>query len=364
MATKLTVIAAIALIFAGTTAHALVLADPSSLQGHQRLASTVPFARVGELGGGVAVSGRWIVTAAHVADSVIPGVTRVEVDGLDYAVWQAVIPDRYSPPGATGIASDIALLGLAKAISTPIAAHLACDRVESGSDVVIVGAGDVRDRHGMPVAGAADGTLLAGRNRVARADADWVDIQLDRKTDEAMWAVSAGGDSGGPMLRRLGDRWQVVAVSSHYPDQPDRHGNRTDRYTNVASHCAWIRQVIGNAPSEPATSASAVALTSAGDALAEQWIQAYNSGFDQIAAFNRDKLSRSMAGQRDIEQQRRRYAALFDQWGPLAIVEVRDGMSADTSMLVVNSELVGRIALIFSFVEEQGLKLDAIASVD
>ncbi|WP_268916007.1 trypsin-like serine protease [Actinomadura logoneensis] len=52
-----------------------------------------------------------------------------------------------------------------------------------------------------------------------------------------------GGDSGSPLLTRVGDHWQVEGVDSR--GVSDICGGGPDIYTGTGSHYAWIRSVVG-----------------------------------------------------------------------------------------------------------------------
>ncbi|MEL6813677.1 MAG: trypsin-like serine protease [Cyanobacteria bacterium J06598_3] len=233
---------------------------------------------------------RWAVTAAYcvvtlyVADyETVP--YQVEIDGMENVVEQVVVPDelidgeikvsRDAKGALTGLTFElveadyeIALLGLASAVShvTPVELYDADD--EAGKTVTILG-WETAEVEGSAVSNTAmDDPLRVADNRITQTDGNYFSVVFDAPgSDEALPLEGVGGsdDIGSPAFIETAEGTRLVGVSvigsvvgSLDEEQPiDFSGiralmsNNTDYgsqhdYLRMSQMKNWIRDVIAS----------------------------------------------------------------------------------------------------------------------
>ncbi len=201
---------------------------------------------VGGLADGTLIAPQWVLTAGHVAR----GAARR--GRLTFSTATETVPVRavfvhpnFSGPGAF----DLGLLQLERPIETvkPIPLMVGQDVDLQGLELVLVGHG----RHGVgnDPARLEDGQRRAGSNLVESVFADSLRFLFDAPGTQnitRLEVIPGPGDSGGPALLRLGDRYVVVAVSS--AGSPGARGpgsyGALDTFARVESSRKWMDSVI------------------------------------------------------------------------------------------------------------------------
>lgn len=196
--------------------------------------------RVGD-GMGTLVAPAWILTAAHVADTVVPGQS-VRVAGRDVAIAEIVLHPDYARATAH---RDLALVRLASAVTDVEPARLGDDGNEAGRHVLFVGDGWT----GTGIDGPGRGPRIrrGAHNVVAATRPGWLEIVFDRPPDgEDLEGISGPGDSGGPALVRDDDGWTILGVSSWNDGDPICVYGSTEYYARVSDALDWIHGVMAD----------------------------------------------------------------------------------------------------------------------
>lgn len=192
-------------------------------------------------GGCTLIGPQWALTAAHVAQSVKPGLGRVSFEGREYAVKRVVVHPQGALKPQEPPEVDLALLELVHPVDGIRPAILNRQDDEVGQIVHVVGHGDLGDGKNAPRRG--DLQRRAGTNVVSDAGPLRIFLRFDKPpagTD--LEAVGGPGDSGGPALRRKGDDIVLVGVSSaSMGGKPGRYGV-TDVYVRVSRFVDWIEK--------------------------------------------------------------------------------------------------------------------------
>lgn len=241
---------------------------------YRELAARPEYAAIGEIvrlgtsgaGTGELIAPRWVITAAHVVQRATPDSTWVRFGDRRIAVRRIVPHPRYAgtvndrPFART--AFDLALLELAgDAPVPPLAVEFAVP--VPGETATLVGFGV-----GGPGARDTAGTKRAARNRIdqvggthrgAEIPANVVLLDFDGPSTarnalgggepEALEGIASGGDSGGALLVRRGDREVLVATfatsSVNVAAAIARDFSGTiNAFVGLAPHRDWIESVL------------------------------------------------------------------------------------------------------------------------
>jgi hypothetical protein len=202
-------------------------------------------------GCGTFIHPKWILTAAHVAESPRVGES-VTVRGVEYPIIRRIIHPGYSLEG--GVLKDIALLELAADVPgvEPALLYEATDEV--GKDILFVGTGwaGTGDRGMADGAINRDRQLRAAQNRVDGTKPDYLRFTFDAPDSGAalpLEGISGPGDSGGPALWIDGGRIYILGVSSHQDGRglsPEGVYGVFEYYTRVSEFRAWILEHVGD----------------------------------------------------------------------------------------------------------------------
>lgn len=194
--------------------------------------------RVGN-GMGTLVAAEWVLTAAHVAEA-LPTGGSVRFDTLEIRVSETFIHPDYADPNHH---RDLALLHLDTPVEalTPAVLHRQTD--ERGRTVTFVGDGDAGTGRTGPRRG--ERVLRAAHNTVQEVRPGWLTFTFDAPpAGEELEGISGPGDSGGPALLRVGDRWHILGVSAYNDGAPPCTYGTTEHYSRVSDECDWIDAVM------------------------------------------------------------------------------------------------------------------------
>lgn len=252
------------LLLLASTASAIVIRHDVDDSRYWVAASEFPalvdFAHEGH---GVLIAPRWIVTAAH-ATQWHP-VTEVMLNGKCRRVARLIVHPGYrklpdslrsgdAGPAMRFIASsdDIALIELAEPVTdvTPVPFYRGND--EQGRIAMLYGKGATGNgRDGQRPDGPNRTELRRAYNRISSARGNWLAYVFDQgAAAHPLEGMLGNGDSGGPLLIRIEDRWVLAGLASWKEGRGNiatmRVGFYGQRSYNVrlSRYASWIDDVI------------------------------------------------------------------------------------------------------------------------
>lgn len=197
---------------------------------------------------GTLVAPQWILSAAHVAETLKPD------HKLLYGDRQLAIEKVIIHPGwlENGRPEDIALIKLQEPVLnvTPMRVYTGRDEMEM--IVFVAGNGDFGT--GLTGPSGNPGAFRAGTNRVDLVTEDYLAWGFDdpgKDPDEPteMEAISGPGDSGGPAFIERNGEYFIVGISSGQSTKATggKEGlyGVAEYYTRVSSHADWIASEMG-----------------------------------------------------------------------------------------------------------------------
>lgn len=264
----------LALLVASSTASAVVIRDDVDDSKYRVPASEFPaLVDLPSEGHGVLIAPQWIVTAAH-AVTWQTEIKQVTINGVPRDVERLVIHPGYKKPPhelihqalTTGDATlvmvllassdDIALIKLAQPVTdvAPVAMYKGSD--EPGQLVKIVGKGATAtgatgyDRH------ASHRTeLRRAFNTITSAHGRWFCYVFDKPPLALpLEGATGNGDSGGPALIRVEDKWLLAGLTSWKNVQgnlttahPGRYGE-TSCNVRLSHYTEWLENTMSAQP--------------------------------------------------------------------------------------------------------------------
>jgi TonB family protein len=235
-------------LVAGTASAVVWRADAPKLAEFELVAKLDAVGRIEKGGVATLIATDWAITAAHVAERLVPG-DRIVWKDKAYAIGRVVIHPQGHPDPArprTPPEVDLALVQLAEPVPATVATGVMPNRAtdEAGKMLVIAGYGDFGPS-GSPLA-REDGKLRAVENEVADAGPLRLFLPFDAPpAGLPLEGIGGPGDSGGPAIS-FGPFFgmKLMGVSSGADGPPGQYGT-VDVYTRVSSHIAWIEEVAG-----------------------------------------------------------------------------------------------------------------------
>lgn len=258
------------LLAVSSTASAIVIRDDVDDSAYRIEASAFPaLADMPGEGHGVLIDPQWVVTAAHTLPHHADGWT-VDIAGSPRAVAQVVIHPGYKTlpqelvdqAMATGEAmlvlvflaasDDIALVRLQEPVTdiAPVPLHRAAEEFGRVAKIIgkgATGTGDV----GHDPKGPNRTTLRRAFNTITSAHGRWLCHVFDAPpAGLPQEGITGNGDSGGPVLVEVGDRWELAGLAAWkffeghvLESRPGRYG-QINCAARVSHHAAWIDGVI------------------------------------------------------------------------------------------------------------------------
>lgn len=291
-----------------------------------------PVCQVATGGEGVLIQPQWVLTAAHVAESLGPFARYVRFGGERYEIQKIVLHPDWVARGGIASGRDVALLKLDRPVKgvEPVLLYAKAD--EAGQIVTFVGRGYTGTGLTGPVRERGR-DLRAATNKVEGVNETSIRMVFDAPpAGTELEGISGPGDSGGPALLDVGGKLYTLGVSSTNSGGEGVHCTygTTETYARVSTAREWIeRSVAADAPSTATAEAwSPVVKISGASALPEStggrvaaaYFAAFNSGADaEVIKFNAQHRAESFFKGRTPEQAARPSRELMDKFGPVEL---------------------------------------------
>lgn len=217
--------------------------------------------------GGALIASDWVVTAAHCKGLMKPGKTQVRVGSPDRdkggvltSIKRVITHPTWSRQGWGDFEGDIALVELDRQVDLePIRIADGPGRVGEPSRII---------GWGMECEDRENPTCANGSKQLQELDTVRVPdrrcVSLDRRAElcagdrDGRAASACNGDSGGPQIRKVNGRWELIGATSR---DGDDMGDRMDGsagcstnpeggpgvgiWTDVTHHRSWIAATTG-----------------------------------------------------------------------------------------------------------------------
>jgi hypothetical protein len=204
-------------------------------------------------GGASLIAPTWLLTAAHVAQS-IPSEVRlsVELAGKRYPIACTILHPAYDQEWSAGEEDDenqtvyLALVELEVPVTNVLPFDLYDRSDEQGQEVLLLGRGEFGD--GLRGARGFDRALRQVSNQIDEVNSYWLKMRFDvPPAGTKLEGVCGRGDSGGPAFIEHAHRFLLAGVSSwqQLGDRPLGTYGCIEHYTRVSCFIDWIRTTCG-----------------------------------------------------------------------------------------------------------------------
>lgn len=204
-------------------------------------------------GGASLIAPTWLLTAAHVAQS-IPSEVRLSVDlaATRYPIVRTILHPAYDQEWSAGEEDDgnqtvdLALVELEVPVANVLPFELYDRSDEQGQEVLLLGRGEVGN--GIRGARGFDRALRQVTNQIDEVDSYWLKLRFDAPpSGTKLEGVCGNGDSGGPAFIEHAHRFLLTGVSSwqQIGDRPLGTYGCIEHYTRVSCFIDWIRSTCG-----------------------------------------------------------------------------------------------------------------------
>ncbi|GGM69124.1 serine protease [Longimycelium tulufanense] len=191
--------------------------------------------------GGSLVKSDWVVTARHCVQGASPGSIQARIGTTTRSSGGELAGVRRIVPGS----GDIALLQLNKQVSkTPI--KLAAESGPVGTKTRIIGWGQKCANRGC--GGAPE--ILQELDTSIVSDAGCRGGRINGRTEICTdnpdnWRGACYGDSGGPQIKAVNGKWELIGATSRSGNGHPRCGTGPSIYVDVPVFRSWIQNYTG-----------------------------------------------------------------------------------------------------------------------
>ncbi len=204
-------------------------------------------------GGASLIAPTWLLTAAHVAESIPAEVhLSVEIAGKRYPIVRTVFHPQYDHEWMQGDEDngnntvDLALVELEAHVENVSPFDLYKGHDEQGQEVLLLGQGEFGN--GIRGVRGSDRALRQATNKIDEVDSWWLKFRFDAPPEGTfLEGVCGRGDSGSPALIKHNHSFLIAGISSW-----QQIGNRPlgtygciEHYTRVSSFIDWIQGTCG-----------------------------------------------------------------------------------------------------------------------
>ncbi|SDI19171.1 Trypsin [Actinokineospora alba] len=199
--------------------------------------------------GGSLIKADWVVTAAHCVEGSEASEIQVRVGTIDHTTGgqTAKVDKVIAHPKYQGD-HDIALLKLSSSVTeAPIA--LAASAGETGTKTRIIGWGQtcpVKGGCGAPETLQELDTSIVADTECEQGFNEANELCTDNPGDKA---GACYGDSGGPQIKKVDGKWELVGATSRAGGQTSDCAVDPSIYTDVTAFKAWIDETIAGGSS-------------------------------------------------------------------------------------------------------------------
>ena len=200
-------------------------------------------------GGASLIAPTWLLTAAHVAQSIPSEVQlKTELAGRRYRITRKLLHPDYDHEWSAGDENDeqqtvdLALVELEEPVANVRPFDLYDGSDEPGHEVLLLGRGEFGN--GMRGARGSDRALHRVTNQVDEVDGYWLKMCFDAPpAGTILEGVCGRGDSGGPALIQQDHKFLLAGVSSWQKigERPLGTYGCIEHYTRVSCLIDWIR---------------------------------------------------------------------------------------------------------------------------
>lgn len=254
---------------AHSPASAIVVRHDVAEQRYHARAQDIPqLVDMPNVGHGVLIAPRWVVTAAHtiqgdVRSVTIGGVLRavdhVEIHPGYRTVPNDIIQRALETGGAVEInrflagTDDVALIRLSQPVNDIEPIRIYSGTGEAGKTAQLFGKGATgTGLSGVPQGSPQRGALRRAFNRIDAADGRWIVYSFDAgRGAHRLEGMAGNGDSGGPVLIRVRGVWTLAGMMSWKGGddvdvrQPGSRYGQPAYNVRLSHYAGWIQETLG-----------------------------------------------------------------------------------------------------------------------